>query len=66
MQGKIRNRNRKTKNKFEEKVIQMKSFEKIHEVRGSQDENFRFEAKTIKDGVWLSEKLEHFRNSHKK
>ena len=32
--GKIRNQNRKTKKKFEEKLIQMTSFEKIREVRG--------------------------------
>ena len=56
----------KLKKKFEEKLIQMTSFEKIRKVRGKQDENFRFEARMIKDGVRLSEKLEDSRDSRMK
>ena len=44
----------------------MTSFEKIREIRGYQDEKFRFEVKTLKDSVRLSEKREDSRDSQMK
>ena len=41
----------------------MTNFEKIREICGKQNEGFRLEAKTIKDGVQLSEKREDSRDS---
>ena len=56
---------RQIKKKFK-KNDSMTSFEKIREIRGYQDENFRFEVKTLKDGVRLSEKREDSRDSRMK
>ena len=44
----------------------MTSFEKIREIRGYQDENFRFEVEMLKDGVGLTEKREDSRDSRMK
>ena len=56
---------RQIKKKFKTNDSMM-SFEKIREIRGYQDENFRFEVKTLKDGVRLSEKREDSRDSRMK
>ena len=60
MHGNIKNRNRKTNKKFEEKRIQMTSLEKIREICGKQNENCQFKVKTLKRRCTAQQKMRRF------
>ena len=53
----------KLKKRFEEKLIQMTSLRRFAKFAAKKMKISGFEAKTIKDGVWLTEKLEDSQDS---